>query len=138
VETNVRALEHQILERRRRLDRNLNALEQEARSLVDWKIHYRRHPGPALAAAATAGMVLAAVTRSRRGPRQSSRPFSLGSRSLGSRLRAFDPENRAGRAVDETWHRLLDTFIKLASAKAVALISDAVPGFEEEYARTHK
>lgn len=43
---------------RQRLDSNLLELQERATDLADWRTHYRRHPGIAIALAVGSGLML--------------------------------------------------------------------------------
>lgn len=47
-----------IRRERQRLDGNLQELQERATDLADWRSHYRRHPGIAIALAVGSGLVL--------------------------------------------------------------------------------
>ncbi len=48
-------------------------------------------------------------------------------------LSAVDPSGRAGRHVGELVEDVIDAFVGLAGATAVAYIADVVPGFKEQF-----
>jgi ElaB/YqjD/DUF883 family membrane-anchored ribosome-binding protein len=51
-------IENQISDARRELDNNLRALEQKAKSSMDWHEQYEARPAAALALAVGAGILL--------------------------------------------------------------------------------
>ena len=46
---------------------------------------------------------------------------------------AVDPSGRAGRHVSDLVGEVVDSFVGLAGATAVAFISDVVPGFKQQF-----
>ena len=117
------------------LGRNIEELQQHARALTDWRTHYRRHTGPALAAAFGSGMILALMadfSRSSR-PRGASVMPQMSKPGLLSSLTTLAEHSRARRQMTDTWDRLLEAMIGVASSKAADFISDVVPGFRDEY-----
>jgi ElaB/YqjD/DUF883 family membrane-anchored ribosome-binding protein len=44
---------------------NLSELEQRAKSVIDWRTHYRKHPYEFMAAAAAAGLFASLISRRR-------------------------------------------------------------------------
>jgi len=55
-----------IRRERQKLDSNLQELEERATALADWRIHYRKHPGVAVAVAVGSGLVLGLLVGRRR------------------------------------------------------------------------
>lgn len=130
-------IERQIRAERSNLDRNLQELQSQARALIDWRTHYRKHAGATLAVAFGGGLLIALIARRRRStaPREAvaPRPRIAG---LGA-LKALGDSPRARRQVNETWDQILSTLVGVGSAKAIDLIGSVVPGFRDEYASRH-
>jgi hypothetical protein len=136
-------IEQEIRERRSDLGRNLNELEDKARQLADWRTHYREHPKVFLGAAIGAGIVLALATVSKARP--SVRAFdSDDAEALPERDTTHDvyrfssppnparrTVNRIQREVGDTWNHIANGLLSLASAKAIQLVSELVPGFSD-------
>ena len=134
-------IEHTIRQERKELGRNLDELESQARALADWRTHYRRHTGVALAAAFGGGVIIGAASGRRRShapvyrapevrPSASSDQRPMGFRAL----QALD-NPRARHQLGEAWEGILEGLIGVGSAKLVQWISSVVPGFEDEYSR---
>lgn len=133
------------------LGRNLDELQQQAKALTDWRTHYRRHPGTSLGLAFGSGMILgllASGSRARGGrnrgwssslagfTRTSAESATPDSPSRPSRLAALKhlaDNPRARRQVGDAWDHMLEALLGVASAKAIDLISNVIPGFREEY-----
>jgi hypothetical protein len=136
-----RQIERDIRIERNNLDRNLHELEAQAKALTDWRTHYRNHPAASLSVAFGGGLLMALLVGGRRNghaaPRMASaatpRPRSAGFNAL----RALGDYPRARQQVSETWERILETLIGVASAKAVDLLGSVVPGFRGEYDSRH-
>ena len=127
-----RRIEDEIRAERQQLDRNLHTLESKARELTDWRGHYRRHAGAALAIAFGLGVLLG--TGGRRGT-ASRRPMATPHtvRAGFNPLKIISDNPRARQQVDETWQNILETLVAMAAAKAVQWVSSLVPGFRDEY-----
>jgi hypothetical protein len=132
---NASQIEREITAERAELGRNLDALETKARDLADWRVHYRNHAGVFLGAAVGVGLALGALSH------RSSNSFGYVSyahpperpeprRPLSERLRG----PKARRLVD-TWGYMTDALLAVATAKAVDVISDYLPGFSDAYRR---
>ena len=148
-----RQIAQEIRAERHELGRNLDELQQQAKALTDWRTHYRRHAGPTLAVAFSGGVILGLLAsgsssnRSRRRlvpadyvspepamPPQD--PQTLKPRKLAA-LKTLADNPRARRQVGDAWDHMLEALIGVASAKAIDLIANVVPGFRDEYrART--
>ncbi len=123
--TETRALEQLIVERRRDLDRNMEALRDEARALVDWREHYRKHTGAAIGVAVAAGVLAGFMTASRR-PASRRMDFDARRRAQGL-LRAIDPHERTAHAAAEIRDGLVSALVGLVSAKVVDALGRVVP-----------
>ena len=130
-------IERDIRIERKNLDRNLQELEAQAKALTDWRTHYRNHPAASLSVALGGGLLMGLLVGGRRNGHAPSvalpRPRSAGFNAL----RALGDNPRARQQVGDTWNRILETMIGVASAKAVELLSSVVPGFRNEYRTRH-
>ena len=141
-----RRIEDEIRAERVELDRNLHTLESKARELADWRTHYRRHTGAALALAFGVGILLGGKgrTNGHGGVRRHATlvaPTERSDSSLSSRtarvgfnaLRMIGDNPRARYQVSETWQNVLETLVAMATGKAVRWLGSLVPGFSDEY-----
>ena len=126
-------IERSIHAERRQLDRNLATLEEQARSLADWRTHYGKHTWAAVGVAVGTGALVGIITGGRpRGSRPGGgRPLVT---SAGLALANLDPHGRAGARIGETWDHILDALMGVASTAAISFVSKHVPGFEQEFA----
>lgn len=138
-------IEQEIRERRSDLGRNLNELEDKARQLADWRTHYREHPKVFLGAAIGAGIVLALATVSKARPAAAAYD-SDDAEAVPERDNTHDVYRLNGsasprhasrtvnliqREVGQTWSHIANGLLSLASAKAIQLVSELVPGFSD-------
>jgi len=131
---NTNQIEDEIRARREDLGRNLDELEDKARELADWRTHYRKHPGWFIGAAFGAGVIagLSALSSSRRHPVRPEpdlshdpyRPRQAWSSGDGTTARAV-------RHLGETWGHIADALLRTASDKAIELVGEFVPGFND-------
>jgi hypothetical protein len=133
-------IERDIAAERNELGRNLQLLETKARSLADWRTHFRNHPfalmGVALGGGALLGLLTGAV-----GARQAEfqeerlveteRPAYKGPSMFASSAQ------HARRQFGDTWDHIAETLLAVASAKAISYIASKVPGFREEFSARH-
>ena len=133
-----RRIEDEIRAERAALGRNLQALEYQAKTLTDWRHHYARHAGVAVAVAFGSAFLLGLKTgggaprpraRILDTPAQNSR---AGFSALAP-LRALASSPRARQQVGDTWQTILEALVGVAAVKAVDWIGGVVPGFREEY-----
>lgn len=61
-----REIEAHIRNTRQHLSENIDELEQRVKSAVDWRQHYKAHPGAFVGAALGAGFLLSLIRRKRR------------------------------------------------------------------------
>jgi hypothetical protein len=156
VDENAREIEREITEAREDLDDDLRQLRNQARALTDWRRQYRNHTGVALGAAFAGGVALALMT----GPRRS-RPdyleefepdeFHQMAESQGHHQRSHHPprsrrlmhnikalsDTRPGRQLSDTLLGVFETLVGVASAKAVKVVADLIPGFQDEFEARH-
>ena len=131
---NTNQIEQEIREKRANLGRNLDELEDKARELADWRTHYRNHPGWFLGAAFGAGVVLGmSAISSRTGVSHRSEP-DVSHDPYRARHAWSDGDGttaRAVRHVSDTWGQIADALLRTASAKAIQLVGEFVPGFND-------
>ena len=132
-----RRLEDEIRAERQQLDRNLHALESKARELTDWRGHYSRHAGAALAVAFGIGILLGTRGKHHRGRTASWKPVQSSPASeshIGfNPLKIISDNPRARQQVGDTFQNILETLVAMAGAKAIQWIGSLVPGFRDEY-----
>lgn len=137
-----RQIEREIRDTRSDLGRNLKELEGRARELADWRTHYRNHPGAFLGVAFGLGAGIGML--------------ALGRRHGGSAHHAYDNSHdpmrpvhsrsavmagaaqtgaRAARQFGDTWNQLAEGLLRLASDKAIAFVSELVPGLRDHLDR---
>ncbi len=125
---NTTQIEREIVAERHALGRNLSELETKAQQLGDWRTHYRNNPAAALGIALAGGFVLGAMAR--RG-----RPSRLPP-SLEGIARLPRPQSRLTRHIEDTWMRVSEALLGVATAKVMEVVSSAVPGFSEQINRS--
>jgi hypothetical protein len=126
---NTDQIERDIRAERAELGRNLEDLELKAKELADWRVHYRNHPAVFLGAAAGIGVLLGAVMTPAivpsagpsRNPTSPGRPFLQGSPRAAQLMTA--------------WEHVSSALLGLATAKAVDMIAEYLPGFRDQYER---
>ena len=135
---NTNQIEQEIRERRADLGRNLDELEDKARQLADWRTHYRNHPGWFVGAAFGLGVVLglSAIPSTNSSTGRTRRPVEpdLSHDPYRAREAWSNGEGttaRAVRHVSDTWGQIADALLRTASAKAVQLVGEFVPGFND-------
>ena len=136
-------IERDIAAERNELGRNLQVLEHKARSLADWRMHFRRHPFALMAVAIGGGALLGVLTNRMGGLESSPAEYEedeyLEPESPQySRPSAFATSAaQARRQFGDTWDRIAETLLAVASAKAIQFVADKVPGFREEFSARH-
>jgi len=154
-------IEREIRERRTDLGRNLSELEDKARQLADWRTYYRDHPRVFLGAAIGAGIVLALTTVPRAKPKSADFDMDdaeampepdtthnvFGAQGLNGSEFEREPEPQRGRngtiqrvqqELGQTWEHIATGLLHLASAKAVQMIGNLVPGFNDYVEPPHR
>jgi len=146
-------IEQDIRERRSELGRNLTELEDKARQLADWRTYFRDHPKVFLGAAIGAGVALALTTVPK--ARKATPAFESDDaeamperdsthdvyRFNGAQPAAASSNRTVARVrheVTDTWHHIANGLLALASAKAIQVIGDLVPGFSDYVEHPHK
>jgi hypothetical protein len=135
-------IEQEIREVRAGLGRNLDELQDKARDLADWRTHYRGHTGTFLGVALGAGFLLALATVPAR--RLSHRDAALRDATHDPNyvdaLRRYNQSQdqgtvaRATRQLGHTWDEITDGLVRTASAKALQVVAEIVPGFADQVA----
>lgn len=123
-------IERDIVIERAELGRNLEDLEQKARELTDWRVHYSHRPAVFLGAALGTGLVLGALT----GGGHSHRPRSARVVGIPPKRPLTERSPKAAH-VASTWGHISDALLGLATAKAIDVIADYLPGFRDQYER---
>jgi hypothetical protein len=111
-------IEREIERARGNLGSNLDALENKVKAVADWKEQFREHPTAMMGIAFGGGVLLAALVggkRSAPGPRRAS---------------------AAGGVANDVWDNVKSALIGVAATRIKTLVSEAVPGFREEWDRT--
>ena len=138
-------IERSIAAERNELGRNLQLLENKARSLTDWRTHFRNHPFAMMGAALGGGVLLGVLT--------SGIGAGAGTASDYMEENAYEPDEfhaaaagpspfamsaaRARRQFGDTWDHIAEALLAVASAKAIEFVARKVPGFREEYSAQH-
>jgi len=124
---NTDQIEQWIAAERTDLGKNLRELETKAKEMKDWRTHYRRNPHVFLGVAAGVGALIGAIVW--RGARPASESYIM--RDVNQRdantghVRGL--RSRATSQAADTWNRIADAAVGLASAKVIDLVSEAVP-----------
>jgi hypothetical protein len=124
VDEHTNQIEREIVAERRQLSRNLTELEMKAQQLADWRTYYRRNPKLHLGIALGGGLVLGAVVGRRQSPRDDHAGPAGGP--------VPSSTGRAGRQIEDTWQRISDALLGIASAKVIEFVSQVVPGFQAQ------
>ena len=127
---NTSRLEHEIRTERAELGRNLEDLEQKAKDLADWRVHYGRHPEVFLGLAAGAGLIAGVLAST--GGSTAEAPVTAYPRESREHRPLLERSRKAAHLV-ETWGHISDALLGLATAKIVDSIADALPGFRDQY-----
>ena len=107
---------------------NFEELEQKAKSVIDWKRHFAKHPGAMLAAALAAGALLATLGARRPGGQRSALPSGEHDASARPPRPTDRPQpSTARRALDP----LMDALIGIAVSRVAGYLDQALPGFKE-------
>jgi hypothetical protein len=139
-------IERDIVAERNELGRNLQLLETKARSLADWRTHFRNHPFALMGVALGGGALLGLLTRgggSQQGefeeerliePEESAYPEESANKVPSM---FASSAQHARRQFGDTWDHIADTLLAVASAKAINFIASKIPGFREEFSARH-
>ena len=118
-------IETHIRNARDDLNANLSELEQKVKTVTDWRRQYQKSTGTFLAVAAGAGVLLALLTR---GNRSVSAPGPNPS----------IPRPRGGTELDHSIGTIKSALIGVAASKAMSLLAQLLPGFEDHVADREK
>jgi hypothetical protein len=111
---NTREIEREMADTRARLDVHLRELEFRVTSVSDWRWHYRRHTGAALAIGVCGGFILESFTHRRRPTARRVRYVAAG-RSQ----RVVEPRRRS------SWiGNIFEKLIVMASGRALNMVAD--------------
>jgi hypothetical protein len=136
-------IERDIAAERNELGRNLQLLENKARSLADWRTYYRNHPFAMVAVAVGGGALLGALTGGdarRNGGYPSSYDVepAIEPGTAASGPSPFSTSAaRLRQTVGDTWDHIAEVLLAVASAKAIEFVAQKVPGFREEFVAKH-
>jgi hypothetical protein len=133
-------IERDIAAERNELGRNLQLLETKARSLADWRTHFRNHPFALMGAALGGGALLGLLTASggARHDEFAEEPLVEPEESAYKGPSMFaNSAQHARRQFGDTWDHIAETLLAVASAKAISFIASKVPGFREEFSARH-
>jgi hypothetical protein len=137
-------IELDIAAERNELGRNLQLLERKARSLTDWRTHYRNHPFAMMAVALGGGVLLGTLTSGMGGGAPATADLDDESLFEPPEDRGYSSPSafaasaaRARRQFGDTWDHIADALLAVAAARAIQFVADKVPGFREEFAAKH-
>jgi hypothetical protein len=137
-------IELDIAAERNELGRNLQLLERKARSLTDWRTHYRNHPFAMMAVALGGGVLLGTLTTGMGGGAPAAADLDDESLFEPPEDRGYSSPSafaasaaRARRQFGDTWDHIADALLAVAAARAIQFVADKVPGFREEFAAKH-
>jgi hypothetical protein len=152
-------IKRHIENQRDQLGENLERLEERVRNSTDWRTQYNNHPFAALGIAFGGGLLLAVMTTGRRRKsRADSRNYGsysttgYGTSSLagaagaagGSEVsvqrssRRSSATSRQLRRAWETLDNVRGALVGVAAVKMKEFLSDAIPGFNQQYEETEK
>jgi hypothetical protein len=115
-------IETHIRNARDDLSANLSELEQKVKTMTDWRQQYQKSSGTFLVVAAGAGVLLALLTRGSR------------SISVAPGPDASIPRSRRGTELDHSIGTIKSALIGVAASKAISLLAQLLPGFEDHLA----
>ena len=133
-------LEKHIQSKRNELGQNLEELESKVKSAGDWHTYFERYPMTALGISFGGGILLSMLMGSNRSNRRPMAGDNIGWQENQSRAAAY-PARQAGGARDkmaETVDTIKGALFGLATAKVQDILSDAIPGFREQYQKTER
>jgi len=133
-------LEQHIQSKRNELGQNLEELESKVKSAGDWHTYFERYPMTALGISFGGGILLAMLMGSNRPNRGRMMADSVGWQENQSRAAASParPANGARDKMAETVDTIKGALFGLATAKVQDILSDAIPGFREQYQKTER
>jgi len=134
-------IERDIAAERNELGRNLQLLENKARSLADWRTYFHSHPFAMMGVALGGGVLLGVLTNGMRLREASEYEKNDLIEPVDSPYSAPSPfassAARARRQFGDTWDHIADALLAVASAKAIEFVGRKVPGFREQFETRH-
>jgi len=133
-------LEKHIQSKRNELGQNLEELESKVKSAGDWHTYFERYPMTALGISFGGGILLAMLMGSNRSNRGRMVADSIGWQENQSKALAYAarPTGGARDKMAETVDTIKGALFGLATAKVQDILSDAIPGFREQYQKTER
>jgi len=133
-------LEKHIQLKRNELGQNLEELESKVKSAGDWHTYFERYPMTALGISFGGGILLSMLIGGARSNRGRMVADSVEwqenqSRTLANTAR---PAGGARDKMAETVDTIKGALFGLATAKVQDILSDAIPGFREQYQKTER
>ncbi len=136
-------IERDIAAERNELGRNLQLLESKAKSLTDWRTHFRNYPFAMMGLALGGGVLLGALTSGVGAAAGDEFEEDTSERFLAAEPRSHRPSAfassaaRVRRQFGDTWDHIADALLAVASAKAIEFVGEKVPGFREQFSEKH-
>ena len=118
-------IEHEIEYRRERLGRNIRHLQDRVGEMTDWRKQYQRRPLTFLGAAFGAGLAVSLLV----GNGHSHAGYSSGRGQANSIIK---------HRVSQAWQDMKGALIGVAAARLTEIVSEAIPGFREQYRRSER
>ena len=135
-------LEKHIQSKRNELGQNLEELESKVKSAGDWHTYFERYPMAALGISFGGGLLLSMLMGGNRQNRGRMVSDSVGWQENESRAAAYPARPTAAAGVRNKMTDTVDTIkgalVGLATAKVQDILSDAIPGFREQYQKTER
>jgi len=134
-------LEKHIQSKRNELGQNLEELESKVKSAGDWHTYFERYPMAALGISFGGGILLSMLMGNNRSNRGSMVSGGMGWQDNQSRAVAYPAPSSVSGARDkmaETVDTIKGALFGLATAKVQDILSDAIPGFREQYQKTER
>lgn len=125
-------IEREIAAERDNLGKNLNELEDKAKSMTDWRSHFNKNPMTMIAVAFGGGIVLASVLGgSKRNHRW--QQSSVSNPEFSTMHAGY--ENGKNQMV-ETWDNIKGAIVGVAATRFKDFVGEIVPGFKEQLRST--
>ena len=133
-------LEKHIQSKRNELGQNLEELESKVKSAGDWHTYFERYPMTALGISFGGGILLSMLMGSSRSNRGRMVADNVGWQENQSRALASSPRPVGGARdkMAETVDTIKGALFGLATAKVQDILSDAIPGFREQYQKSER
>lgn len=134
------AIRVEIDQRREAISRDVDAIEQRAKSLTDWRQHVEERPLTVLAVAFGGGVLLGTMMGSSDSPRKApSYDGDRDGRNGSSEFRAAGGHESSGdSALSEKIDMFRGALMGLAATKAEAYLRELLPGFADEVNKARK